>query len=156
MPAAGTHVAGGVLHRGINGRENAGECQVSNGEKAHDLHNHQATHAIDVVAGNAQQRLGNEALFTEEEDDGQGKNKGRGQDRQCGDGLEKFFAGHVGAGDGIGEDIADKGGDDGHDDAQQHGPSENSQIAGCGEDRGQVCQREVSVRVRQAEDQDLQ
>ena len=66
----------------------------------------------------------NGAVLRYPKDDGQAQNEGRGQDGQGGDGLQKALAGDVCAGDGIGEDVADEGGDHCHDHSQHHGAAE--------------------------------
>ena len=124
MPPAGAHVAGGVLHRCVDGGEDAGEGHIGDGEETQHLHHDQAAHAVDVVVRDLQQPVGNQPLPPEQKDDGQAQNEGRGQDGQGGDGLQKALAGDVCAGDGIGEDVADEGGDHCHDHSQHHGAAE--------------------------------
>ena len=155
MPAAGAHVAGGVLHRRVNGGEDAREGHVGDGEEAEHLHHDQAAHAVDVVVRDAEQGVGDQPLPAEQKDDGQAQDEGRRQDGQRGDGLEKALAGHVGAGDGVGEHIADEGGDHRHDQSQDDGAPEGLQIPGGGEDLRRGGQGEGAGLVGEAEDQHL-
>ena len=155
VPPAGAHVAGGVLHRRVDRGEDAGERHVGDGEEAQHLHHNQAAHAVYVVALDPQQGFCNQALPAEQEDDGQAQDERRRQDGQGGDGLQKALAGDVGAGDGIGEDVPDKGGDHRHDQAQSHGAAERLQIPGGGEDLRRSGQGEGAGLVGQAEEQDL-
>ena len=153
FPAACAHVAGGILYRGVNGGQNTGERQVSDGEKAHYLNHNQALEAVYAAAGDAKQVLGNQTLLAEEEDNGQGQHEGRGEDGQRGHGLEKALGRYVDPGDGIGEDVADKGGDEGHDQAQRHGAAEYLAVPGRLQDGDEIGQRERAGLIRKAVDQ---
>ena len=87
LPAACAHVAGGILHRGVNGGQNTGERQVSDGKKAHYLNHNQALEAVYAAAGDAQQVFRDQALLAEQKNDGQGQHEGRGEDGQRCHGL---------------------------------------------------------------------
>ena len=153
FPAASAHVAGGVLHGCVDGGQNTGERQVGDGEEAHDLHNDQALHAIHAAAGNAQQVLGDQPLLAEQEDDGQGQHKRRGEDGKGCHGLEKAFSGDIYAGDCVGEYIADERGDHGHDQAQRHGAAKYLAVPGRLQNGDQIGQRERAGLVCKAVDQ---
>ena len=153
FPASGAHVAGGILYRGVDGGQNAGEGQVGDGEEAHHLNHNQALEAVYAAAGDAKQVLGNQTLLAEEEDNGQGQHEGRGEDGQRGHGLEKALGRYVDPGDGIGKDIADEGGDDGHNQAQRHGAAEDLAVPGRLQDGDEIGQRERAGLVRKAVDQ---
>ena len=153
FPAAGAHVAGGILYRGVDGGQNAGEGQVGDGEEAHHLNHNQALEAVYAAAGNAQQVLGDQPLLAEQEDDGQGQHKRRGEDGKGCHGLEKAFSGDIYAGDCVGEYIADERGDHGHDQAQRHGAAKYLAVPGRLQNGDQIGQRERAGLVGKAVDQ---
>ena len=131
FPAACAHVAGGILHGGINGRQNAGEGQVGNREKAHHLHHDKAFHAVDAAVHDVEQILGDEPLLAEQENDGQGQHERGREDGQGRHRLEEALGGHIDAGDGVGKHIAHEGGDGRYDKTQCHGAAKDLAVAGC-------------------------
>lgn len=76
-----------------------------------------------------------------------------GEDGQRGHGLEKALGRYVDPGDGIGKDIADEGGDDGHNQAQRHGAAEDLAVPGRLQDGDEIAQRERAGLVGKAVDQ---
>ena len=116
LPAGGSHVAGGLLQRGINVLQQALQHHIAHGEEGQRLHDDDAPEAVHAVVIDAQQEAGDDARLAEQHDHGQRQHEGRGHHRQHGHHLEQSaheFA-HVDIDLHIGEQQADQGRQNAH------------------------------------------
>ena len=63
LPAGGSHVAGGLLHRGINVLQQALQHHIAHGEEGQRLHDYDAPEAVHAVVIAAQQEAGVDACL---------------------------------------------------------------------------------------------